>query len=117
MADQIKALAKENRSALRVSFLAKLMAITFMCFATETRASDSTFLQWKEQHGSFVNLNEWNKHNPMPYSGYFPKTKASQMKKWYISLGPLGVSTLMHDRSWTGIFKACNELAPIELMD
>ena len=97
-----------------------LVAATSTCFAApaQSATSNAAYSQWEAKYGSpITDMKQWGQNNPMPYTGYFPKTKASQMKNWHISLGPIGVNTLMHDRGWTDVFGACRELAPIELMD
>ena len=80
--------------------------------------SDAGYGQWEAKYGSVIkDMKQWGVNNPMPYTGYFPHSIVDKMQNWHISLGPLGVNTLMHDRSWTDAFAACNKLAPIELMD
>ncbi|NQZ58480.1 MAG: hypothetical protein HRT88_13560, partial [Lentisphaeraceae bacterium] len=82
------------------------------------KSSSSSFSlsQWKRAAGAYKEIAKWKKENPTPYTSYFPVNKPEEMKKWYVSLGPLGIRTLMHDRSW-GIFKACKELQPKVLTD
>ena len=86
----------------------------------KSKLRDTGYQEWAAhaQYSSAIkDMKKWGVNNPMPYTGYFPNSTASKMKNWHISLGPIGVNTLMHDRSWVDTFGACKELAPPELMD
>ncbi|NQZ59911.1 MAG: PDZ domain-containing protein, partial [Lentisphaeraceae bacterium] len=97
----------------------QFLLASFMCCGAVSKisTSDAGYRQWNDRYGKLVDMNAWKTNNPMPYTNYFPKTNPEGLKRWHISLGPLGVNTLMHDRTWTSAFKGCNEIAPIELMD
>ena len=72
--------------------------------------------RWKSEAGSKKSLKEWGKENPSPWRSYFSSDSADCAKRWYVNLGPLGVRTLMHDRSW-GAFKSCRGIFPKALTD
>ncbi|MFD2158347.1 DUF6288 domain-containing protein [Rubritalea tangerina] len=71
---------------------------------------------WIEQQGTRIDLKSWKEYNPSPHRSYFSPTSTDCTKRWFINLGPLGINTLMHDRSW-GIFPAQKEIFPTALTD
>ena len=76
-----------------------------------------SFAEWKSTYGAKIeDMGEWEKRNPGPYTSYFPSSKPDGWKKWYINLGPLGVRTYMHDRTW-GEASAVKEFFPKALCD
>lgn len=95
--------------------LATALSLAIPLFAEDSPASFN-FNDWKKSRGTPFDIKEWHQENPSPYRSYFPSTDPESLKKWYISLGPLGVNTLMHDRSW-GAFSGCKELFPAALTD
>ena len=51
-----------------------------------------------------------------PWRSYFKEDSKECAESWFISLGPLGLETLMHDRSW-GVFKGQQQIFPMFLCD
>ena len=72
--------------------------------------------QWKQGPGLPKSLKEWNADNPSPWRSYFNPDSEDCASKWFVNLGPLGVHTLMHDRSW-GVFPGCRKVFPVALTD
>ena len=94
--------------------------VLVLALTTSLSAEDSTtsfnFSSWKKSHGALVSIDDWKKENPSPYRGYFPATDEKSLAAWTIDLGPLGVITRMHDRSWEA-FPAVPKLYPPALTD
>jgi hypothetical protein len=68
--------------------------------------------EWKAGYGKKVVPEKgWRALYPMPHSGYFPKNDVKGARNWLVELGPLGVTTLMHDRTWK-IYPAFESLFP-----
>ncbi len=74
------------------------------------------FNQWDGTYGEKLDLNTWKDNNPGPWRNYYNTTSTDCASRWYISLGPLGLTTLMHDRSW-GVFPSCDAIFPAYLKD
>ncbi len=74
------------------------------------------FQQWKKSSCKKIDIKNWSKYNPSPWSNFFDEDKEDCAKRWYVNLGPLGISTLMHDRSWY-VMKGCREIYPKFLCD
>lgn len=59
---------------------------------------------WITQYGQPFDLKDWKEYNPSPYRAYFPKEKNDKtdelIARWTDEIGPLGVHSYMHDRSW-----------------
>ncbi len=103
--------------------ISKLIAVTTVTTlllgqisAHSKSSSDQVYREWEKRFQEKINLKEWMKYNPAPYRSYYNPSKECA-ERWTISLGPLGVSTLMHDRSWFDAFEGCQEVAPKELTD
>ncbi|MEN9361917.1 MAG: hypothetical protein RL095_3452 [Verrucomicrobiota bacterium] len=71
---------------------------------------------WKAKYGQPWALRDWMKHNPGPHRSYFGSGSDGVARGWWISLGPLGVTTRMHDRSWSS-FAGFQKLFPAPLCD
>lgn len=75
------------------------------------------FIKWKTTYGKKIeDMKEWEKRNPKPYRSYFPNNNLDGMKRWYINLGPLGLRTYMHDKTWAAA-SAVKQLYPKMLCD
>ncbi|GAA5497292.1 hypothetical protein Rhal01_03485 [Rubritalea halochordaticola] len=74
------------------------------------------FAAWQKARGQKIDLKAWGKYNPSPYRSYFNGDNADCVSKWYVNLGPLGVTTRMHDRAW-GNFSAVKKAFPKGLCD
>jgi len=113
---------------------------------TKARAqevNDFDLKAWIKQYGQAFNLKDWKQYNPSPYRAYFsatgkagkqkkailygsPRATPKQLKKsqkttppimrWYDEIGPLGVTSFMHDRTW-GIMPAVLPRFPKALRD
>lgn len=83
---------------------------------TLATAEEFDLESWKTGRGAAKTLKEWSKENPGPWRSYFKSDSTDCAKRWFVNLGPLGVNTLMHDRTW-GIFPGCRESFPQSLSD
>ncbi len=63
-----------------------------------------------------VDKDQWFRIHPPPYGSYRPDNSASDAAKYWISIGPVGVRGLQHDREWAERpgFRKC---FPKELLD
>jgi len=81
------------------------------------RAQESFDLnEWMADRGLRKDLKEWNAENPNPWRSYFNPDSEECAARWFVNLGPLGVRTRMHDRSW-GVFAGCRGVFPKALAD
>lgn len=80
------------------------------------KRSDFDFDRWKSERCQVLDLKTWGKYNPSPYRSYYNGDNKTCVDRWYVNLGPLGVTTLMHDRSW-GIFGEVKKAFPKALCD
>jgi hypothetical protein len=71
---------------------------------------------WKSRAGQRVALKQWNVNNPKPWRNYFNGSSSECAQNWHVSLGPLGLTTLMHDRTWD-VFDGCKAIYPKALTD
>ena len=62
---------------------------------------DFDFQKWQNKYGN-VSLGQWTAANPPPWRNYLSADNEDCAKKWIITLGPLGLRTLMHDITWEG---------------
>jgi hypothetical protein len=96
------------------------VAVLFLLASyTDTLADQSPlfdFGDWKKDRGASKSLKEWQSENPSPHRSYYTESSKSCAQRWYINLGPLGVCTLMHDRSWA-VFGGVEEIYPAALTD
>lgn len=112
-----------SRKVRLVGTLTKWLIIStfllpFFVFSEKSpKKFDAIFEAWRSKYGQKIDIKLWNKQNPKPYTSYFSSTSEKCTKNWHISLGPIGVSTLMHDRSWVDLFPACKSIAPEVLSD
>ncbi len=100
-------------SALSLSFLvvSSLPLLSMECVVEDSNledceCSDSEVVeQWKSSRGTAVNLKQWGSYNLSPFRSYYKGDSKECVERWFISLGPIGVTTRMYDRSW-GVFSA-----------
>ena len=79
-------------------------------------ASYEDFKSWQQTVGKKISLTKWKAYNDSPWRSYFNDTSRECAERWFINLGPLGLQTLMHDRTWT-VFKGQQEIFPKYLCD
>ncbi len=60
------------------------------------------FEDWQKKYGKKVDLKQWLETHPLPWNNYFNQDNSDCAKSWYIQLGPLGLRTLMHDKTYAG---------------
>ncbi len=106
-----------NRKLLSVIIYSIFIPLLSFAEAKKTDQSTAAFNSWKAKYGAKIGLKTWLDSNPKPYTSYFSPTSKKCVESWYVSLGPLGINTLMHDRSWVDVFPACKEIAPKVLTD
>ncbi len=82
----------------------------------ESSASRFDFGIWKQSRGAAVSLKAWKSENPSPHRSYYTDNSKECAERWYINLGPLGLCTLMHDRSWN-VFEGVQQIYPKALTD
>jgi len=99
----------KRRTAFLLVFLLGVQSATFA-------QSGFDLADWKSKAGQRVTLKQWNTDNPKPWRNYFSAGSADCARQWYISLGPLGLTTLMHDRTW-GVFEGSRSIFPTALTD
>ncbi|NQZ56399.1 MAG: hypothetical protein HRT88_02860 [Lentisphaeraceae bacterium] len=119
MSSLSSSLKNGRKKVISLLLAGKMVLASSACLAgnsSTANSSDEVFSQWKKQYGKTLSMSEWSKNNPMPALGSSPNS-VEALRRWHISLGPLGVNTLMHDRTWAGSSKAAQEVAPIELVD
>ncbi len=58
----------------------------------------------------------WDRHHPGPYSGWFNGNSDDVAAKYFITWGPLGIRTRMHDHTWSN-FQAFRRIWPPTLLD
>ena len=74
------------------------------------------FENWQNSIGKKISLSKWRGYNQSPWRSYFDSDSKDCAERWYISLGPLGLHTRMHDRTW-GVFKGQQQIFPKFLCD
>ena len=79
-------------------------------------SSYKDFKSWQQTIGRKISLAKWKAYNNSPWRSYFKDDSAECTGSWFINLGPLGLQTLMHDRSWS-VFKGQQEIFPKFLCD
>lgn len=71
---------------------------------------------WKARYGKKVVPEKgFQQLYPLPYRGYFPKKDVKGAREWRVELGPLGITTLMHDRTWES-YPAFKSLFPAAML-
>jgi len=71
---------------------------------------------WKARYGKKVVPEKgFQRLYPLPYRGYFPKKDVKAAREWRVELGPLGITTLMHDRTWES-YPAFKALFPAAML-
>ena len=84
--------------------------------SSNTPGSYADFKSWQNSIGKKISLTRWKGYNDSPWRSYFSDTSRECAERWFINLGPLGLQTLMHDRTW-GVFKGQQEIFPKFLSD
>ena len=79
-------------------------------------ASYKDFKSWQETAGRQISLTKWKAYNDSPWRSYFNEDSKECAEQWFINLGPLGLQTLMHDKTWS-VFKGQQEIFPKFLCD
>ena len=89
-----------------------LLCVGLCVCAASARSSDFSVAEWTVQYGKkIVPKRGWEDLYPLPYKDYFPSRNIENAKNWRIELGPLGITTRMHDRTWAK-FSAFKALFP-----
>ena len=95
-----------------------VLCVIFAYTLTSAAKESIGFKEWSLQNNTKINIKkEWNPNNPSPHRSYFKSDSNECIQSWFISLGPLGLNTIMHDRTWTQHYKACDKAKPQELSD
>jgi len=84
--------------------------------SSNPQASYDNFKSWQQTIGQRISLTKWKGYNDSPWRSYFSDTSKECAERWFINLGPLGLQTLMHDRTW-GVFKGQQQVFPKYLCD
>ena len=92
------------------------LCVAFIGMTPFVCRADFDLEHWKANRGQRKDLKKWQKENPGPWRSYFDSSSEDCGRRWYINLGPLGVRTLMHDRTW-GVFPASRAAFPEVLSD
>ncbi len=102
---------KKNILFLFVSILSMSMTLQAQHKNSVKKSASFNFQKWQQRYGKRVDLDQWRKKHPAPWSQYFAKDKPECAKTWYVNLGPLGLRTLMHD-NYNSQFPAFKDIFP-----
>lgn len=103
--------------AAALTLVARLSLLAETAVTTSPANASFDLATWKATKGVALTRAEWSVDNPGPWLGYRSGSNVDCANSWYVSLGPLGMTTLLHDTAWSRKLVGFASAQPVELTD
>ena len=103
--------------------MVRALVLMFFCkivvFSGSVARADSFDLEsWKSSpRGQWVDQGVWNSENPAPWLKFIEESNPDCANRWYVTVGPLGLTSYFHDRDDYRTYPAFRAKAPVGLSD